>query len=316
MKACGIKEYGGRDKIECMALPDPAPGDGEVRIAIKAAGVNPVDYKIREGLLAERMPSELPIVLGWDAAGVIDAVGTGVSRLKEGDEVYAYCRLDTIHDGAYAEYIVLPESSVALKPKNLSFEEAAGVPLAALTAYQALFDAGDVQSGETVLVHAAAGGVGGFAVQFAKNHGCRVFGTASAANHEYVKGLGADEAIDYRAEDFRDAVRGLASDGVDLAFDCVGGEVLEKTPDILKQPDGRMITIVDGARAGEMKEQGINAGWIFVAPNAEQLAGMADMFESGTIKTRVAAVLPMSDAAKAHEMLESRHTAGKVVLVP
>lgn len=315
MKAYGIKEYGGREKIEFMEVPDPAPGDGEVRIAIKAAGVNPVDYKIREGLLDGRMPSELPIVLGWDAAGVIDAVGDGVSHLKAGDDVYAYCRLDKIHDGAYAEYIVLPESSVALKPKNLRFEEAAGVPLAALTAYQALFDAGKVQAGETVLIHAAAGGVGGFAVQFAKNHGCRVIGTASAVNHEYVKGLGADEVIDYRSEDFREAVRRLAPDGVDFAFDCVGGEVLENTPDTLKQPGGRLITIVDGARAGEMEEQGIKAGWVFVAPSARQLTKMAEMFEAGNLKIRVAAVLPMSEVAKAHEMLESRHTAGKVVLM-
>ncbi|MDH3557537.1 MAG: NADP-dependent oxidoreductase, partial [Deltaproteobacteria bacterium] len=178
MKTIAIKEFGGRDKLQFMDLPVPEIKPGEILVKVKAAGVNPVDWKIREGYIKDLFPYQFPIILGWDAAGIVEQAGPEVTRFKEGDEIFAYCRKPMVQGGAYAEYIVLEEEHAAIKPKNTSFEEAASIPLAALTAYQSLFDAAKLQSGETVLIHAAAGGVGGFGVQLARDHGAVVWATA------------------------------------------------------------------------------------------------------------------------------------------
>jgi NADPH:quinone reductase-like Zn-dependent oxidoreductase len=207
MKAIAIKEFGGLDKLQLMDLPVPEIRPGEILVKVRAAGVNPVDWKIREGYLKDLFSHQFPVILGWDAAGVVEGVGNGVRRFKSGDEIFAYCRKPVVHGGAYGEYILLEEEHAAIKPKNISFEEAASIPLAALTAYQSLFVAAKIQAGETILIHAAAGGVGGFGVQLAKDHGAVVWATASGPNKEYVQYLGASKVVDYTQEDFGKAIR-------------------------------------------------------------------------------------------------------------
>lgn len=312
MKAIAINEFGGLDKLQLMDLPVPEIGTGEILVWVKAAGVNPVDWKIREGYLKDLFPYEFPIILGWDAAGIIEKVGRDVTRFKEGDEIFAYCRKPTVKDGAYAEYIALEEEHAALKPENTTFEEAASIPLAALTAFQALFDGAKLKSGETVLIHAAAGGVGGFGVQLAKDRGAIVWATASERNTEHVYQLGADRVVDYTRVDFRDAVRSDHPDGIDVVFDCVGGEVLQMSADIVKN-DGRLISIVDDPSG--LARSDIHAEFVFVAPNAAQLTELAQMVEQGRLRTHLSEVLPLEEAKKALELSESQRTRGKMVLV-
>ncbi len=314
MKAIAINEFGGRDKLQLMDLPVPEIQRGEILVRVKAAGVNPVDWKIREGYIKDLFPYEFPIILGWDAAGVVEKIGQKVTRFKEGDEIFAYCRKPIVQGGGYAEYIVLEEEHCALKPQNTSFEQAASIPLAALTAYQSLFDAAKLQSGETILIQAAAGGVGGFGVQLAKDRGAIVWGTASGYNHEYVQDLGAHRVIDYPQVDFREAVRLEYPDGVDVVFDCVGGEVLEKSAEVVKK-GGRLVSIVDDP-AG-LSRADIQSAFVFVAPNSSQLAELAQMVEQGRLNTHLSEVLPLGleEAKKVHELSESMHTRGKMVLV-
>jgi len=313
MKAVVIEAFGGRDQLKLVEMPVPDPGVGDVQIRIKAAGVNPVDWKIREGLLKEVMPHSFPIVLGWDASGIVTAIGPQVDRFSVGDEVYAYCRKATVQDGAYAEFIVLPENNIALKPKNMSFEEAATIPLAALTAYQSLIDAAHLKRGERILIHAAAGGVGGFAVQIAHGFEAYVIGTASQHNHAYVRTLGADAVIDYTQHDVAAVVKASSPEGVDVVYDCVGGQALEQAP-LLMKPEGRIVTIVDPVQAQTLKEQGIDAQFVFVAPHAQQLMELTRMVEAGQLRTEVSVKLPIEEVVKAHELIETHHTKGKIVL--
>ena len=314
MKALAINEFGGRDKLQLMEFPVPEIRPGEILVKVKAAGVNPVDWKMREGYLKDLFPHEFPVILGWDAAGVVEKVGNGVTRFKKGDEIFAYCRKPIVHGGAYAEYIVLEEEHSAIKPKNISCEEAASIPLAALTAYQSLFDAAKLQPEESILIHAAAGGVGGFGVQLAKDHGSIVWGTASGHNKKYVQDLGASEIVDYTQEDFRQAIRSHCPDGVDVVFDCVGGEVLQKSIDIVKE-GGRLISIVDDPTG--LARSDVHKEFVFVAPNSAQLTELALMVEQGRLKTHLSQVFPFNqeEARKALELSESGHTRGKMVLV-
>lgn len=313
MKAIAIHQFGGRDQLKLLELPSPTPGPNEVRIRIRAAGVNPVDYKIREGLLQSRIPHQFPLILGWDAAGVIDQVGSKVQNFKERDEVYAYCRKPVVQWGAYAEYICLSEEAVALKPRNCSFEEAASFPLALLTAYQVLEDVVHLQKGETILIHAAAGGVGGFAVQIAKSIGAHVLGTASGSKQDYLQRLGVDEPIDYAHADFRKALQESYPNGVDVIFDCVGGEVLEKSLDGVKK-GGRIVSILSAPDPEECKKREIQPFYHFVNPSGKQLQTLAKWIEQGKIKTHLEKVFPLEQAATAHELLESRRVQGKVIL--
>src|SRR5579864_2585188 len=228
MKAVRIHTYGGPEVLRYEDAPRPVPAAGEVLIKIHAAAVNPVDWKVRAGHLKDMLKYQLPLIPGWDAAGVIEDVGAGVARLKHGDEVYT--RPDIMRDGTYAEYIAVREAEVALKPKSLDHVHAAAIPLAALTAWQALFDAGGLSAGQRVLIHAAAGGVGSFAVQFAKWKGAHVIGTASARNAELVRSFGADQFIDYRSTRFDDVVK-----DADVVFDTVGGDTQERSWKVLKK---------------------------------------------------------------------------------
>jgi len=204
---------------------------------------------------------------------------------------------------------------VAEKPARLSFEEASAIPLAGLTAYQSLFNAAALKAGEVLLIQGAAGGVGSFAVQFAKYAGAVVLGTASSKNHDYVRELGVEYAIDYTQRDFRDAVRDTFADGVDVVFDCVGAEALLHSADVLK-PDGRLVTITDHDKVETLQSKGVNAQYVFVEPDGEQLQQLAAMADKGNLKVHLSAVLPLEEAARAHEMSEGGHVRGKIVLTP
>jgi NADPH:quinone reductase-like Zn-dependent oxidoreductase len=314
MKAIAINDFGGLDKLQLMDLPVPEIRPREILVKVRAAGVNPVDWKIREGYLKDLFSHQFPVILGWDAAGVVEGVGNGVTRFKSGDEIFAYCRKPIVHGGAYAEYILLEEEHAAIKPKNITFEEAASVPLAGLTAYQSLFDAANLKPGETILIHAAAGGVGGFGVQLAKDHDAVVWATASGRNKKYVQDLGASQVVDYTQVNFGDAVFSKHPHGVDVVFDCVGGEVLQKSAEIVRE-GGRLITIVDDPTG--LARSDIHKEFVFVAPNSTQLTELARMAEQGRLKTHLSQVFPfgLEEARKAHELSESMHTRGKMVLV-
>lgn len=313
MKAIIINTFGDRSTLTATEVPRPDPGPDDILISVHAAGVNPVDWKIREGWLEDMLPHEFPIILGWDAAGTVAATGTNVAAFAPGDHVYAYCRKEVVKDGAYAEFVAVPESSVARKPEQLSFVEAAGVPLAALTAYQALFDAARLQDGETVLVHAAAGGVGSFAVQLASDRGATVVGTASAHNHDYLGRLGVDWPIDYTATDVPAAVKATYPAGVDVVLDCVGGAALKQSVKILK-PRGRLISIVDPDTVAEFAEQGIDATFVFVRPDGDQLRTITEMIDAGRLGVHIQQTYPLAEAARAHEQIETHHTRGKLIL--
>ncbi len=314
MKAIGIKRFNGSAVLEWLELPIPSPGPSEVLIRIHAAGINPVDWKIREGLFEGRMPHQFPIVLGWDASGVVEKAGNEIRALKVGDPVMAYGRKDLIHEGTYAEYIVLTEKHCALKPKNLSFEQAAVVPLSALTAHQSLFDSLKIQKGETILIHAGGGGVGGYAIPMAKQAGARVITTASAGKHEYVKALGADKVIDYQKADFVEEVKKHFPDGIDAVFDTVGGTAQLKSSQVLK-PKGRITSIL-AIQKNFFTDKDLIADYVFVRPDAGQLEKIRAWIEGGSIQVSVDEICEFSPegVAKAHEKLEGGHQRGKLAV--
>jgi NADPH:quinone reductase len=314
MRAIAIEHFGGPDALQLSTLPDPAPQAGEVLIRVVASGVNPVDWKIREGLLQKRMPHRFPLVPGWEAAGVVEAAGPGAARFQRGDAVWTYARKPEIHGGTYAELLTVAETSVGLKPASMLFHEAAAVPLAGLTAYQALFRAGDIGPGTTVLVHAAAGGVGHLAVQIAKSADAVVLGTAGRANVDFVRSLGADHAIDHSAGDFRDAVRKLYPEGVQVVFDTVGGDVTAKSYDVVAK-GGRIVSIAAPPDAAETEKRGIRGQYHFVEPSAADLDALRALADQGKLAVHVSAIYPLAGAAAAHEKSREGRVRGKLVLV-
>ena len=306
MKAVRIHQYGGPEVLRYEEAPQPQPQHDDVLIRVHAGGVNPVDWKIRQGYLKERLHHSLPLILGWDLSGVVETASSGVARLKVGDEVYS--RPDLSRDGAYAEYIVVRESEIALKPRFIDHVHAAAIPLAGLTAWQSLFDAAQLSSNQRVLIHGAAGGVGHFAVQLAKWKGAYVIGTASARNHDFVRQLGADELIDYRTRNFDDEVR-----NIDVVLDTIGGETQQRSWKVLK-PGGILVSIVSPPSPETAKAYGVRQAFVFIEPNAGQLAALANLVDSGKLKAAVETVLPLPDARRAHELSQSGHARGKIVL--
>jgi NADPH:quinone reductase-like Zn-dependent oxidoreductase len=306
MKAVRMHTYGGPDVLKFEDVPLPQPGQKEVLIRVHAAAVNPVDWKIREGLVRHFASHTLPLIPGWDVSGVVAARGTEVTRLKEGDEVYS--RPDIGRNGAYAEYIVVREAEVAPKPKSLDHVNAAAIPLAALTAWQALFDAAHLSAGQTVLIHAAAGGVGSFAVQLAKWKGARVIGTASERNHDFLRSLGVDETIDYTSKRFEE----IAHD-VDVVLDTISGETQKRSWKVLKK-GGILVSILAQPSQEEAAAQGLRCAHTFVQPSVAQLGELANLADSGKLKTHLDAVLPLREAAQAQERNKTGHTRGKIVL--
>jgi NADPH2:quinone reductase len=313
MKAMVIDGFGSAARLHTVDLPVPKPAADEVLIRVVCAGVNPVDWKIREGLLDEMFPHRFPLIPGWEAAGVVAAVGTGVRDVKVGDAVYTYLRKMLVQWGAYAEYVTMAAEAVAPKPATASFAEAAGVPLAGLTAWQSLFDAGRLNAGQSVLVHAAAGGTGGFAVQFAKNAGATVLATASAANHDYVRSLGADHVIDYTRDDFVHRVKEITGDGVDLAFVTVGGDVLHNSYRAVKAK-GAVVSIVDAPAPEAGDRYDLHVSFVFVEANGGQLREIAALIDGGRVRPLPVRELALEEAAAAQEMSRAGHVRGKLVL--
>ena len=304
MKAVVAHEYGGSDKLKIEDVPVPEPKENEVLVHVIASGVNPADPLILGGKFAKEFGTHLPLVLGYDMAGVVVKTGAKVTKLKVGDPVYAYL----LWGGGWAEYCISNEGESAIKPKSLTFAEASAVPLAALTAWQALVDVGKIQSGQTVLIHGGSGGVGSFAIQIAKARGARVIATASTANQDVLKQLGADLAIDYTKQKFEDQVH-----DVDFALMPVGGETMARTYGVIKK-GGTMATLISRADPAELEKHGIHGAPIFSHPDSAELAEITKLIEAGKIKPVVSQVLPLTDAAKANEQAETHHTRGKIVL--
>ncbi|MFJ2748648.1 MULTISPECIES: NADP-dependent oxidoreductase [unclassified Streptomyces] len=304
MRAIVVNEWGGPENLVEREIDRPEPGLGEVLVRVHAAGVNPVDWKTRDSgaLIAW---GEHPIV-GWDVSGTVEAVGPGVTVHAPGDEVYGMPHFPR-QAGGYAQYVTAPARHFAAKPATLDHVQAAALPLAALTAWQALVDTAGVSAGQRVLVHAAAGGVGHLAVQIAKARGAYVIGTASAGKHALLRELGADEVIDYRTTDFEDAV----SD-VDIVIDAVGGEYTQRSLKVLKA-GGHLVTL-PGPDSLPADPQGVHASWVLVEPDLAGLREIAALVEQGLLKPLVDTVLPLEQAARAHEIGEQGRTTGKIVL--
>jgi NADPH:quinone reductase-like Zn-dependent oxidoreductase len=301
-----MNQYGGPDVLKLAAdAPEPKVGPDFVLVRAKAAGVNPVDWKVREGNLDGLFQTDFPVVPGWDVAGVVERTGPAVSEFSPGDEVIGYVREDHVGRGTYAELVAAPVRTLGRKPGRLSWAEAAGLPLAGLTAYQALTKALAVTGDDTVLIHAAAGGVGSFAVQIAHAKGARVIGTASPHNHDYLRELGA-EPVAY-GDGLADRVRRLTPGGVTVALDLVGGEALEITPNLLT-PTGRWASIIDPS----VTERG--GRYVFVRPDPNDLAALASLADDGRLNVTVAKTFPLAEAAEAQRLCAEGHTRGKIVL--
>ncbi|MGC0419462.1 NADP-dependent oxidoreductase [Embleya sp. AB8] len=307
MRAIGQDTLGGPEVLKVVELDRPEPGVSEVLVRVHAAGVNPTDYWHRAsgGLLANG-----PVPLGWDVSGVVESVGLGVSVFRPGDEVFGMPRLPQ-PAGTYAEFVTSPARHLARKPATLSHVDAAALPVAGLTAWQSLVDAADVRPGQRVLIHAAAGGVGHLAVQIAKARGAYVLGTARAAKHELVRGLGADEVIDYTVVDFAEVVR-----DVDIVLDTIGGEYGPRSLRTLR-PGGLVVSLASPAEtalAAQAERSGRRAGFTIVEPDQGGLKELAALVEAGRLRPIVDAVLPLAQAGRAHELGESGRTSGKIVL--
>ncbi|GAA2157858.1 NADP-dependent oxidoreductase [Kitasatospora kazusensis] len=306
MKAIAIKQYGGPEVVEYLELPDPKVGPDSVLVRVRAAGVNPVDWKIRDGHLDGVLDVHFPLIMGWDVAGVVQAVGGAVTEFEPGDEVIGYVRKDAVEHGTYAELVSAPVRTLARKPAALDWAAAGGLPLAGLTAYQGLVKALRVKAGETVLIHAAAGGVGTLAVQIAKALGARVIGTASERNHAYLRELGA-EPVTY-GEGLADRVRALAPDGVDAAFDLVGGGAVGVSAELVADPR-RIASITDYGVVA------LGGHYLFVRPDAADLTELGRLADEGKLTVPVASTFPLAQAASAQALNAEGRTRGKIVLL-
>jgi NADPH:quinone reductase-like Zn-dependent oxidoreductase len=306
MKAVRIHSYGGSDVLSYEDAPRPTPAAGEVLVRVAASSVNPFDCALHAGYMAAYFNHSLPLIPGTDISGTIEEVGSGVTSFKRGDEVYG--RAGVSRDGSYAEYVVLPATDIALKPRSLDHSHAAALPHVTLTAWQALFEQGDLQPGQTVLIHAAAGGVGHVAVQLAKWRGAKVIGTASR-NIEFIRELGVDQAIDYSTTAFEDVTH-----DVDLVLDTMGGDTQQRSWGVLKK-GGMLVSTVQPPSQEMADSLGMRQGMVSSNPPIDKtLTEVNRLVESGTIKPHVSATLPLKDIQQAHTMLEGKHTRGKITI--
>ncbi|MER6047591.1 NADP-dependent oxidoreductase [Streptomyces sp. NPDC001793] len=304
MKAITTNSYGGPEVLTYSDQPDPKVGPDSVLIRVKAAGVNPVDWKIVAGYLDGMMHAHFPLIPGWDVAGVVEAVGADAPEYAVGDEVIGYVRKDEVQHGTYAELVAAPVRTLARRPASLSWRQAAGLPLAGLTAYQSLKRV-RVKADDLVLVHAAAGGVGSLAVQIAVAEGARVIGTASERNHDFLRSLGA-EPVTY-GDGLADRVRSLAPEGVDAALDFVGGGAVELSQEVLKDRS-RVASIADG----EVRAKGGHMVW--VRPDTADLTALAILADAGKLTVPVDASFPLREAGEAFRLSMAGRTRGKIVL--
>lgn len=306
MKAVRLHDYNGLDGLIYEDAPVPQPGEGQVLIHVRAMGINPFDWKVAEGHFKEFLPLQLPAIIGSDLAGVVEAVGPGVTFLKPGMMVYG--QADFMASGAYAEYALAKAGEVATKPRTLTFAQAASVPVIAMTAWQALMIIGGLQRGQSVLIHGAAGGVGSYAVQFASLLDCHIVATAAGEDAAYLHELGAVEVINYQNPPSQNFTSGM-----DLVLDTIGGETRQRSWGALK-PGGILITTTDPPSPEEAKEHNVRAEMIQMKPSALQLDDIAKKLDSGQIKARVGAELPLSEARQALERLRKGGTRGKIIL--
>ncbi|WP_231640801.1 NADP-dependent oxidoreductase [Nocardiopsis sp. NRRL B-16309] len=308
MRAISQDTLGGPEVLTETTVPRPAPGPSQILVAVHAAGLNPTDWKHRASAL---FLGRLPLILGWDVSGVVEAVGYGVTLFKPGDRVFGM--LPYPHGaGAHAEYAVGPARAFAHTPDGIDHVQAGALPLAALTAHQALVDTAGVGDGTRVLVHAAAGGVGHLAVQIAKARGAHVIGTASAAKHGFLRELGADEVVDYRNEDFAEVV-----EDVDVVLDPLSGPTRTRSLDVLK-PGGVLVSLLPGQDPGEAERAarlGVRVETLLVEADHAGMAAIAGLADEGRLRAHVQATFPLAEAAKAHALGETERTTGKIVLV-
>jgi NADPH:quinone reductase-like Zn-dependent oxidoreductase len=304
MRAVVAHEYGAPEVLTFEDLPRPEAKDDEALVRVIASSVNPADPLTLSGKYAKEFGTHLPLIPGYDIAGIVEKVGANLARLKVGDAVYGY----PTFGGGWADYVTVKEWEVAATPKSLNFVEAAAVPMGALTAWQALVDVAKLQPGQTILVHGGSGGVGSFAIQIAKARGARVIATASTANQDLLKQLGADVAVDYTKTRFEDVAK-----DVDAVLDPVGKETLSRSYDVVKK-GGIVMSLVARPDRAEVQKRGIHAAGISVHPDSQDLAEIAQLIDAGKIKPIVTQVLPLSDAIKAQQQAATHHTRGKIVL--
>ena len=310
--AAYIDDFGGVENVKIGEVELPEPGEGEVRVRIQTAGVNPVDAGIVQGYLDGRLPHHFPLIPGWDLSGVVEKCGFGARRFEPGDAVYAYARRPEVQWGTFAENTVIPESYLSKKPESISYEEAGAIPLVGLTAYQSLYEAGNLQGDQTVLILGASGGVGTFAVQLAKARGANVIGIASEKNHPYMKDLGADETITYEDTDIAKAVLDITSEGVDLIFDCTRGDTLGKSLQALKD-GGKLVSIT---KSNPDIDSSVEFEYVFVEPNSKQLDHLRELVDERKIDVPISKTFSLDQTAEALKQIQTLHTKGKIVIKP
>src|SRR6266705_4466047 len=286
MKAAVLQQYGGPEVLKLQEVSRPEPKDDEVLFRVIAAGVNPVDAYVRQGRLSERGFDKRPMIIGYDIAGVVEKIGAKITKFKAGDAVYAY--LPIMRGGGYADFAIAKESEMSLKPKNIDFEKAAAVPLAATTAWQALIDDAKIEKGQTVLIHGGSGGVGCFAVQIAKARGAKVIATASTANQDLLKQLGVDQPIDYTTTKFEDVVK-----DVDVVLNAVRGDTLARSYGVVKK-GGIIVSITGEPDPAELEKHGIRGTGLGAQPDAKVLEELAKLIDAGKITPIVSAVMPLA----------------------
>jgi NADPH:quinone reductase-like Zn-dependent oxidoreductase len=306
MKAVRIHSYGGPEVLVEEEVPRPQAGPGEVLVRVHAAGINPLDWKVRAGHVKGWLQQRLPLIPGWDVSGVVEAVGPDVTAFKVGDAVYGM--LDFTRDGAYAEYVTAATLNLALKPDSIDHVHASAVPLVSLTAWQSLFEVAGLKSGQTVLIHAAAGGVGHIAVQLAKWKEAKIIGTASARNENFLRELGADQVIDYHTTSLEEAVH-----EVDVVLDTIGGDTQQRSWKILKK-GGILVATLGISFPESARQHGVRGEGILVHPDPAQLTQIAALIDAGKLKPAVTTILPLAEAAQAHELSQAGHIKGKIVL--
>jgi NADPH:quinone reductase-like Zn-dependent oxidoreductase len=310
MKAILLKGFGGTEQLITADVPVPVISAGQVLVKLKSISINPVDVKTRSGKgVAGSIKDELPAILGWDISGIITEIGAEVHDYAVGDEVFAMLAFPKLAK-AYAEYVVADPAELAIKPANISHDEAAAATLAALTAWQAIALA-NVQKGQRVLIHAASGGVGHYAVQFAKYLGAHVTGTSSAENRDFVLSLGADAHVDYKAQPFEDVVK-----DIDFVLDAIGGEYIDRSLKVIRK-GGTIISIPSGRNESVTEKAevlGINGYTIRVKPSGQDMKTIAGLLEKGIVKSHVSKTFAFDEMAAAHQQIESGRTVGKVTV--
>lgn len=311
MRAVRAHRFGDPDVLSYEEVPRPEPSDDEVLVRVHTAGVNPIDRLVRRGDFGFLIDGEPPWIPGWDLSGVVEAVGSEVTEFEKGDSVYGMVNMPG-RGGTYAEYTTAPEEDLVLVPDAIGHTQAGGVPMVSQTAWRSLFEEGNLQEGQSVLVHGAAGGVGHMAVQFASASGARVIGTASGRDEEYLSKIGVDEFVNYRTQRFEEKVQ-----QADLVLDTVGGEVLERSAEVLK-PGGVLVTLPeepsDGVKRRLRNRHDIETRYFSIESDRKRLERISGLIDSGEVEPTVQEVLPLSDARTAHRKSEDGHVRGKLVL--